>query len=107
MAREVGVRRPGEPGAEGFVVRACGEIPVEQPLESQVDLLGRHAAQERPADRGLRAQAAAQKDVIPLPALGQPSRWIERSETASPKTCSRCAVIVPRRLFVSATAKLQ
>ena len=109
----------------------CVEPARDQALDGGVELVGRHAPEQRPADRRARARgrrarrcrrpAAAtppsSRTVVPwkprsptqcwAQACGQPSRWSRSSAIWSPNLASRLSISRPRRVFVSATEKLQ
>ena len=117
--------------AEVLAGAAGGEPARDQPLDGGVELLGRHAAEQRAADRRARAEAAAQEDVVGLPPLARarrapscpgsrgrrPSAGRTRAgsrrggaaarRSRSPKLASRCLTSTSSRVFVSATEKLQ
>ena len=110
--------------------RAAGEPAADEAVDRGVELLGRHAPEERAADRRLGAEPAAQEDVVglaALPVLVAQRRALE-AEVADPVVGAgvRAAVEVeaqpgdvvaeallqaltsrPSRVFVSVTEKLQ
>ena len=53
---------------EGLAVEPAVEPAGDQALDGGVELVGRHAPEERPADRGAGAEPAADEDVVRLPA---------------------------------------
>ena len=117
---------------EALAARAAVEPAADEPLDRAVELLGRHAPEERRGrsprrGRGRRAGRCrrpagacprASRAVVPwkprsptqcwAQACGQPSRC-RRSvgDLASPKRSSRCSISRPAAVFVSVTEKLQ
>src|SRR3954468_16419574 len=61
----------GEELLDGLPFLASVEIGTEQALDDEMDLAARHPLEDRAADRGVPAQAAAQKDVVALDALAR------------------------------------
>src|SRR5436305_14003340 len=59
----------GEELLDALPFLASVEIGAEQALDDEMDLGARHPLEDRPADGGVPAQAAAQEDVVPLDAL--------------------------------------
>src|SRR5690606_37420098 len=47
-----------------FVFAPAGQVRPDEPLDVELRLLRRDAAEERPANRGVTAEASAQKDVV-------------------------------------------
>ena len=111
--------------------RAASIQPGDQSLDRGVELVGRHAPEQRLADLGLGPEAAAHEDVVGLPPHAafvarrscpgsrgrRPSAARRRGgsrrggaagrRSRSPKRSSRPSISRPRRVFVSATEKLQ
>src|SRR6476659_8466310 len=58
---------PVAPRAEALAVPASGDPALDQAHDRLVELLGRHASEHRPRDRGGPVEAAAQIDVVGLP----------------------------------------
>src|SRR5947208_282192 len=59
----------GEELLDALPFLASVEIGTEQALDDEMDLAARYPLEHRTADGGVPAQAAAQKDVVPLDAL--------------------------------------
>ena len=64
----------GRPLGERGAARLRRASRATRPSDGVVELLGRHAAEERPADRGVRAEPAADEDVVRLPLRASSSR---------------------------------
>ena len=74
----------------------CVDPAGDQALDGGVDLVGRHAAEERLADLGLGPEAAAHEDVVRLPphaALVARRRALE-AKVADPVLCARVGTTV-------------
>src|SRR5205085_8320067 len=54
---------------ERFALYALGDPAADEPDDGVVELLGRHALEDGARDRGGTVEAAAQVDVVGLPAL--------------------------------------
>src|SRR5262245_58042306 len=63
---ELVVREAVREGAEARAGRPPGEPAADEPLHGRRQVLGRNAPEDRPRDRRLRAEPAAQEDVVGL-----------------------------------------
>src|SRR5262249_17450929 len=81
---------------KAFAFGSALEPACDEPLDRRVQLVGRHAAEERPPDLGIRTEAAADEDVVrlsPLAALVASGRALE-AEIGNPVLRARVRAAV-------------
>ena len=82
-------RRAGRRSREALASRRPSSQPADEPLDHGVELLRRHPPEERPPDRRVGAEAAAQEDVVGLGACPSSSRAVVPWKPMSPTQCWR------------------